>query len=77
MPVNPVPDDEGNVAAMRDARGTWVGHVLKADERAAPYEKRFMPHFATCTPTNTARQQAIADGTVVDLQAVARARRSR
>lgn len=51
MPVDPVPDDEGNVAAMRDGHGVWLGHVLKADERARPYEKRFMPHFATCKPS--------------------------
>lgn len=73
MPVNPVPDDEGNVTAMRDGRGVWVGHVLKADERPMPYEKRFMPHFATCGAVE-ARKQAIAAGSVVDLVAVARQR---
>lgn len=67
MPVDPVPDDEGNVAAMRDGRGVWVGHVLKADERTAPYEKRFMPHFATCRVVNDARDKAIASGDVVDI----------
>lgn len=67
MPCNPVPDDEGNVAAMRDARGVWVGHVLRKAERTAPYEKRLMPHVATCVPVITARAEAIAAGTVVDL----------
>lgn len=49
MPCDPEPDDAGNVAAMRVGRGVWVGHVLHGDERALPYEKRFMPHFATCS----------------------------
>lgn len=61
MPVDPEPDDDGNVAAYRDARGVWVGHVLRADERTAPFEKRFVPHFATCAPV-IAQRQAERDG---------------
>jgi hypothetical protein len=73
MPVDPTPDDEGTVAAMRDGRGVWVGHVLTKDERPMPYEKRFMTHFATCDAV-AARKSAIADGSVIDLRAVARQR---
>jgi hypothetical protein len=75
MPCDPVPDDAGNVAAMRDGRGVWVGHVLTKDERPAPFEKRLMPHVATCGPVNDAREQALAAGTVVDLTSRVRGRR--
>ena len=66
MPVDPYVDPAGNLAAMRDARGVWVGHVLKKTERPLPYERLFVPHFATCAPT-VAHRQAVRDGRVVDL----------
>lgn len=70
MPVDPVPDEAGNVAAMRDGRGVWVGRVMRKNESDEPYEKRFMPHRATCQRAmGGAREQAIASGAVIDLDA--------
>ena len=71
MPVDPEPDDEGTVAAHRDHRGDWVGHVLTADQRTAGYEQRFVTHFATCAPVIAQRQahrDGVAAGKVVPLR---------
>lgn len=76
MPVDPEPDDDGNVAAMRDGRGVWIGHVLAAGERTLPYEKRFMTHFATCPPV-IARREAVKTGAVIDINARRRTRGTR
>lgn len=59
MPVDAKPNDDGNVAAMRDASGNWYGHVLRAGETPTPGERRYMPHFATCE-AHKARQADIA-----------------
>lgn len=48
MPVDAAPNDDGNVAAMRNVTGTWLGHVLRAGEAPTPGERKYMPHFATC-----------------------------
>jgi hypothetical protein len=51
QPLNPGPDEEGNVLAYRDGMGTWRARSLTALTDGAPrhpLEKTFMPHFATC-----------------------------
>lgn len=48
MPVNPLPNRDGNVAA-RIAGGRLVGFVISRDHRPGPLDSlRFMPHHATC-----------------------------
>jgi hypothetical protein len=73
MPLDPAPDPAGTVAAYRDGLGAWRAHVLTDGERPAPFEKRYVTHFATCAPT-VALRQGLRDGSVIDLRA-ARAKR--
>lgn len=60
MPVNPQPDERGNVAA-RITGGRLTGFVISNDHRPGPLDPlRFMPHHATCeakqrTSTTTPR----------------------
>jgi hypothetical protein len=47
MPVDPTPDDDGNVFA-RVLGGRLTGHVqVKGEELPAGWQS-YMPHFATC-----------------------------
>jgi hypothetical protein len=48
MPLDPDPHEHGNVAAYRTGTGGWRCRVLRADEDPAGFERRYMPHFATC-----------------------------
>jgi hypothetical protein len=41
-------DEKANLAAYKDATGRLNVRVLKAGEQPEPYERRRMPHFATC-----------------------------
>lgn len=50
MPLSIREDQAGNVAVYRDATGQPSGRVLRKDEQLKPYERRYMPHFATCIP---------------------------
>lgn len=48
LPVNPRPNDAGNVAA-RIQGGRLTGFVISRDHRPGPLDPfRFMPHHATC-----------------------------
>lgn len=48
MPVNPKPDDRGNVAARQVGRDL-VGRVLRRGDRQIPAgHDLYRPHFATC-----------------------------
>ena len=49
MPLNPDPDELGNVAAYLDDQRTLRCRVLGPTQQPAPHEKRYMPHWATCT----------------------------
>lgn len=49
MPLDPEPNEAGNVAAYKNHAGNWYARVLRKDEQPYPYEARYMPHFATCT----------------------------
>ena len=46
--LNPDPDPKGNQAAYRDARPAWLTRQLKDGEEPHGYERRYMPHVATC-----------------------------
>lgn len=41
-------DERANVAIMRDAAGTLRARVITAKRPLMGYERRAMPHFATC-----------------------------
>lgn len=84
QPLNPTPDEAGNVWAYKDERGTWRARTPSAQAvDRLPWEKIFMPHFATCrarqprsreqAPAPTARPSPLPSG-VADLAAY-RARR--
>lgn len=48
MPVNPIPNPDGNVAARLQGR-TLVGFVVSRDRLpGGSYPIRLTPHFATC-----------------------------
>jgi hypothetical protein len=54
LPLDPDPDPDGNQAAYRDGTGGWRTRQLKAGEEPFGYERRFMPHMATCKPQGAA-----------------------
>jgi len=49
LALNPDPDPAGNQAAYRDHRPTWLTRQLKDGEEPFTWERRHMPHVATCT----------------------------
>lgn len=48
LALDPAPSPDGNQAAYRDGTGGWVTRQLKDDEQPYGYERRLMPHLATC-----------------------------
>lgn len=46
--VYPAEDERANLAVYKDHTGRINVRVLKAGEEPESYEKRGMPHFATC-----------------------------
>lgn len=49
MPLNPEPDEAGNVACRRTSSTRIVARVLAKDDTLdVTTETRAMPHFATC-----------------------------
>lgn len=58
MPVDPHPDDRGNIAAAKGSRGWVNGHYLAKGQEPAENEVRLMPHWSTCSdPQITGRPQ--------------------
>lgn len=57
MPIDPVPDEDGNVVA-RLVGGSLAGHVLTKGEEVPDGWTRFMPHAATCAVRNRSRRGA-------------------
>lgn len=49
LAVNPEPDPEGNQAVYRDGTGRWLTRQLGKDAAPFGWERRYMPHVATCT----------------------------
>ncbi|MER7707197.1 hypothetical protein ABTX81_30390 [Kitasatospora sp. NPDC097605] len=72
--VDPEPNDNGNVVARLDATGTWHSRVPDADLPQAPYERRFMPHAATCTAAGRTLAPARLPDNVASLDARRRRR---
>ncbi|MGC4106069.1 MAG: hypothetical protein QM753_06900 [Thermomicrobiales bacterium] len=50
MPVNPVPDPRGRIAARFTGHRWAGGYVLKAGEAPRPGFKVFRTHYADCRP---------------------------
>lgn len=48
MPVNPEPDERGNLALHRDSSGILHARVIRDSAPIRPWEKRGISHFATC-----------------------------
>lgn len=48
MPVDPVPDPTGNVAATKGLDGRLHGHVLSQARPLQPGQTVYMAHYATC-----------------------------
>lgn len=46
--LDPEPDPEGNQAAYPDEVGTLRTRQLRKDEKPLGYERRYMPHVASC-----------------------------
>lgn len=57
IPRNGDGSDARNVAAYQDPTGRWLARVLKRGEEPLGYERRFMPHFATCTTPEAHRRR--------------------
>ena len=50
QPLDAAPDPAGNVAAYRDVADNWRARSLRDGEEPLRYERRMMPHHATCSP---------------------------
>ena len=48
MPLDPEPDQNGNVVARLGDSQTWYARIPTTESPQAPTERRFMPHVATC-----------------------------
>jgi hypothetical protein len=50
LALNPDPDADGNQAAYREGTpaGAWHTRQLGKDQEPLAYERRYMPHVATC-----------------------------
>lgn len=48
LEIYPADNELANCAVYRDATGRLNVRILKAGEYPEPYERRRMPHFATC-----------------------------
>lgn len=66
LPLNPAPDPDGNAAAYRDGTGRWCARILRKNEQPLGYERRYMPHFATC-PARRPPGAGAASAQVIDL----------
>ena len=57
MPVDPFPDESGNIAARPYGVQYVDAHVIRDGKSPAGY-RVFMPHFATCLTRRKAREAA-------------------
>ncbi|MBM9506731.1 hypothetical protein [Actinacidiphila acididurans] len=48
LAVDPQPSQEGNTAVFRDGAGTYRSRRPTEELPAAPWERMYVPHVATC-----------------------------
>ncbi len=53
--LNPEPDEDGNTVARLGALAQWYSRVPTPDRPQAAFERRFMPHAATCSARKAAQ----------------------
>jgi hypothetical protein len=65
MPVDAEPNDQGNLVWRQGDYGNgkpeWRMHVIAKGERVDPGERRFMPHWKTCTSPEAFRRREKRD----------------
>jgi len=62
MPLDPEPNDKGNVAVRQTGPHTYVARALKKGEsHDRTTEKLHMPHFATCPGAPGAARSLVAE----------------
>jgi len=57
IPLNAAPVPDGNVAAYQSQPGRWLARVLRKGQEPEGWEKRYTPHFATCSDPAAHRKQ--------------------
>ena len=57
QPLNPEPDPAGSVVARLGANATWHSRVPTTELPQASFERRFMPHAATCAATRAVQPE--------------------
>lgn len=64
LAVDSKPDEKGNQACYKAGTGAWQSRSLDAAEAlpVQPWEHRYMPHVATCTPP--ARPEPLPDNVI-------------
>jgi hypothetical protein len=49
IPIDALPDENGNLAVRRTESGRLLSRMLTTDSPLRPDERRAMPHHATCS----------------------------
>lgn len=57
MPIDAIPNGNGNVAVHRDAHGQLLARVLKHGDTIADWEIRGISHFETCADADQHRKR--------------------
>jgi hypothetical protein len=73
-PVDPEPNTEGRIAAMRDVTGQLSGVQLKKGSNPTPGERLYMSHFATCSKPQLQPVPEVLPPNVVSMEAYRAAR---
>jgi hypothetical protein len=67
LALDPVPDENGNQAAYRDATGKWLTRQLGDGEEPYRHEKRYMPHLVTCAAARKQQSPAALPPNVIPI----------
>lgn len=73
--LDPEPDAKGNQAAYRDHRPAWLTRQLGGDQEPFGWERRYMPHVATCTGPQQRREPRSPAPLPANVIPISRARR--
>ncbi|WP_293784159.1 hypothetical protein [uncultured Aeromicrobium sp.] len=66
IPVDAVPDEDGNVAATTNVLSELVGRVLRKDEQPPHGWQVYMPHHATCRYSDRRRKGSKPNRPVIE-----------